>query len=249
MISHFKIIYLIFFTIITFQSLGQDLIITRKGIEITSKVLEITLDAVKYKKFENINGPTYSIGKNEVLIIRYQNGTKSIFDEKVNSVKSSDIGTVDENLSNSNTEVDLPIENIKKNSFNLMVEVGKTPYAPNNFLSYGLGIGYAIGVKSSRFKIQNELIYRKLSTYYNYYAFSPSLQFSFRELVSKLNFIGGVGPSVYLRTNPNLSIKANDLGYGANIYAGIKFNKVTTKVRFTPGRYDNLTMFGIDYSF
>ncbi len=249
--SHLKIITLVFSTILSIQSLGQDLIITRNGTEITSKVLEITLEAVKYKKFENLNGPTYSIVKNEVLIIRYQNGTKSVFDENVNNTNILDSEVTGKNLVSANLEEDAPIQDTNKNSFNLMLELGKAPYAINNSLSYGLGISYAIVVKSSRFKIQNELIYRRISSYYNYYAFMPSLQFSFKEIVSKLNFIGGVGPSAYMIPKPYFQNKSENIGIGANIYVGIKFNRIITKARYTTTNapYDNLIMFGVDYSF
>ncbi|MEY2922860.1 MAG: hypothetical protein RL108_1486 [Bacteroidota bacterium] len=248
--SLLKIISLVFFTILSIQCLGQDLIITRNGNEIISKVLEITLEAVKYKKFENSNGPTYSVGKNEVLIIRYQNGTKSVFDENVNN-NIINSGDADKNLVSTNLEEDISNQDNKKNSFNLILELGKAPYATINSLSYGLGIGYAIVVKSSRFKIQNELIYRRISSYYTYYAFMPSLQFSFKEIVSKLNFIGGVGPSVYIIPKPYFQNKNENLGIGANIYAGIKFNRIITKARYTTTNapYDNLIMFGVDYSF
>lgn len=234
----------------TIQVLGQDFIITRTGIEITSKVLEITLEEVKYKKFENINGPTYSIGKNEVLIIRYQNGTKSVFEENIKNTNILDSGVTNKNLVSTNLEEDVPIQDTDKNSFNLILELGKSSSSLNNSLSYGLGIGYAIVVKSSRIKIQNELIYRRIGSYYNYYAFMPSLQFSFKEKVSKLNFIGGVGPSVYMIPKPYFQIKS-EIGIGANIYAGIKFNRFITKARYTTTNapYDNLFMFGVDYSF
>lgn len=244
-----KIITLVFCTILSLQSFGQDLIITRKGSEIPSKVLEISLEAIKYKKFDNINGPTYSIAKNEVLVIRYQNGTKSVFDEDVNKVNTLNGNLTDNTISVNDNEEDVPVQEFKKNSLNLMFELGKAPYAPSNSISYGLGVGYAIGIKSTRLKVQNELIYRRISSYYNYYAFSPSLQISFKELVSKLNFIGGIGPAIYFIPKPYFQSKAEDLGFGTNIYAGIKFNRIITKARYTNTTYDNLIMFGVDYSF
>ncbi len=54
--------------------------ITKKtGEDITVKVLEVTTSEIKYKKFDNLDGPTFSILKSEVLIIRYKNGTKDVF--------------------------------------------------------------------------------------------------------------------------------------------------------------------------
>ena len=41
--------------------------------------MEVTTSEIKYKKFDNLDGPTFSILKSEVLIIRYKNGTKDVF--------------------------------------------------------------------------------------------------------------------------------------------------------------------------
>ncbi len=53
---------------------GQDIIYKKDGSEIRSKVIEITLTTVKYKKLENLSGPSYDILKNEVQKIVYENG-------------------------------------------------------------------------------------------------------------------------------------------------------------------------------
>ena len=57
---------------------SQDLIILKNGNEVKSKVLEITPSEVRYKKFDNPDGPTISIMKSEVSRIRYQNGTEDV---------------------------------------------------------------------------------------------------------------------------------------------------------------------------
>ena len=46
---------------------------------ILSKVVEIGATEVKYKKFSNLNGPTYTIAKAEILVINYENGEKESF--------------------------------------------------------------------------------------------------------------------------------------------------------------------------
>ena len=68
---------------------SQDLIINKNGDEIKAKVQEVGTIEIKYKKFENINGPIYTISKNEVFMIRYENGSKDVFNEikKENEVK------------------------------------------------------------------------------------------------------------------------------------------------------------------
>lgn len=59
---------------------AQDLITTRSGEDIEAKVLEVRTKEVKYKKFSFLDGPTYSISKKDILMIRYENGEKDIFD-------------------------------------------------------------------------------------------------------------------------------------------------------------------------
>lgn len=58
---------------------AQDLIVLKTGDEISSKVLEVTSDVVKYKKWTNQEGPTYSSTKAEIFMIKYANGTKDVF--------------------------------------------------------------------------------------------------------------------------------------------------------------------------
>jgi hypothetical protein len=42
-------------------------------------VQEIGLDNVKYKKYENQNGPTYTLMKSDIFMIKYENGDKDVF--------------------------------------------------------------------------------------------------------------------------------------------------------------------------
>ncbi len=67
---------------------AQDIIIFRNGEETKSKVLEVSTDQVKYKKWENQDGPTYSSLKSDIFMIKYQNGTKDIFADQ--SIKASE---------------------------------------------------------------------------------------------------------------------------------------------------------------
>lgn len=71
------IITLIFFKLTTLNA--QDIIILNNTDEIRSKVIEILDGQVKYKKWTNLNGPSYSIDKSEIFIIKYANGEKETF--------------------------------------------------------------------------------------------------------------------------------------------------------------------------
>jgi hypothetical protein len=77
-----KIFFLTFIVFLSASSLfAQDVITKKTGEDIQAKVLEIGLTEVRYKNFDNQGGPTIVILKSDILIIRYENGTKDIFKE------------------------------------------------------------------------------------------------------------------------------------------------------------------------
>lgn len=63
-------------------SAAQDLIIHRNGSEQQVRILEISSDEVKYKKWSNQNGPTYTIPTSDIFMIKYPDGSKDTFPEK-----------------------------------------------------------------------------------------------------------------------------------------------------------------------
>lgn len=66
---------------ISITAFSQDVITKKSGEDIQAKILEINQIDVKYKKFDNQNGPTFTLLKSDILIIRYENGTKDIFNQ------------------------------------------------------------------------------------------------------------------------------------------------------------------------
>ena len=61
-------------------SSAQDVITTRSGEDIQAKVLEVSPILIRYKRFSNLDGPTYSIDTSQIVMIRYENGEKDIFE-------------------------------------------------------------------------------------------------------------------------------------------------------------------------
>ena len=57
---------------------AQDIILKKNADEIQAKVLKVTETEIEYKKWENLDGPIYTIPANEIFIIKYQNGSKDI---------------------------------------------------------------------------------------------------------------------------------------------------------------------------
>lgn len=71
-----KILTLVLFLCALTQTKAQDIIIKNDKTEIKAKVLELTEDVIKYRKFEVLDGPIYSIKKSDVFMILYKNGIK-----------------------------------------------------------------------------------------------------------------------------------------------------------------------------
>ena len=63
-------------------SYAQDVIILKNGDEIEAMVTEVLPDDIKYKKATNLSGPTYTLQKSKIFIIRYQSGDKDVFDKE-----------------------------------------------------------------------------------------------------------------------------------------------------------------------
>lgn len=62
---------------------GCDIIGLKNGEEINAKVLEISQTEIKYKKCDNLDGPTLVIPKSDATKIKFSNGTTEV----INSVK------------------------------------------------------------------------------------------------------------------------------------------------------------------
>lgn len=60
---------------------AQDLIVMKNAEEILAKVTAITTDAVTYKKWSNLEGPSYTTPKSTIFYIKYQNGDKEVFQD------------------------------------------------------------------------------------------------------------------------------------------------------------------------
>lgn len=67
---------------------AQDVIVMKDGSTIISKILEIGITDIKYKKYSNINGPIYTINKSEIKTINYENGERDIYEIQDISKKS-----------------------------------------------------------------------------------------------------------------------------------------------------------------
>jgi len=61
---------------------SQDIVYLNNGTEIKAKIIEITSETVKYKRFEQLDGPIRNILLPEVLMIIYEDGTHEVFQKE-----------------------------------------------------------------------------------------------------------------------------------------------------------------------
>ncbi|WP_299818341.1 hypothetical protein [uncultured Pontibacter sp.] len=76
-----KIILVLLVLVPCFMAQAQDVLLKRNGDEIQVKVQEIGLEVIKYKRFDNLQGPVILIAKQDVFMITYENGIKEVFNE------------------------------------------------------------------------------------------------------------------------------------------------------------------------
>lgn len=101
-----RILFITFFLFGNILVFSQDIIYLKDGTEIKSKILELTNEFVKYKRFEQLEGPTRNLRISEVFMVIYEDGTREVFKE--------------ENLSNNQTQISTePVqkENIPNESY------------------------------------------------------------------------------------------------------------------------------------
>lgn len=90
--------------------LAQDVIVKKDCSTILSKVLEVNTTDIKYKKFSNQNGPTYTIPKADIMSINYENGEIDSFygndsKTKVNNDSNSSQRLIKKTADDRNAEI------------------------------------------------------------------------------------------------------------------------------------------------
>ena len=141
---HFIIFIVLLFCKITYASfpISQyeigvnvcDNIILKNGQEISAKIIEITPVLIKYKRCGKTEGPLISLYKNDVIMIRYDDGSKDLFNQAEKSDKTSQ-----------STKNDIPIGGILSLSFSLTVLLIPLPLTVAALFA---GIGFISGIGS-----------------------------------------------------------------------------------------------------
>lgn len=77
-----KMSFILIFFLFDISIYAQDVIFTVNKEEIPSKIEEINIETISYKKFDNLNGPLYIIKKSDVQKIVFENGKTETFSNK-----------------------------------------------------------------------------------------------------------------------------------------------------------------------
>ena len=87
-------------TLLTISSVfAQDIIVTTDARKIEAKILEVSLTEIKYKEIDNLDGPTFILGTNNINSIIYANGKVAVYvQEKPQEVQQQSLQTNDEEL-------------------------------------------------------------------------------------------------------------------------------------------------------
>lgn len=91
MIRFFFILIFLFWNLAPI--LSQDEITFKSGDILKAKVMEVGSGEIVYKKFENLSGPSYSVKKDQVFMIKYENGSKDVFgvDKPVTNTNNANV--------------------------------------------------------------------------------------------------------------------------------------------------------------
>jgi len=86
-----KLLLLLPLIAITSIAFSQDNIVLKNGDEINAKISEVGESYIKYRKFNNQDGPIYTKSKDEIFYIKYSNGEKEMFSKILNNKSSNNI--------------------------------------------------------------------------------------------------------------------------------------------------------------
>lgn len=122
-----KLLFILSMITCTTHVFSQDVIVKKDGSTIVSKVLEINEDNIKYKKFSNLNGPTYTVNMAEVTSVNYENGEKDVFESKKPVAQS---GLIEKQGDSRNAE----LLNLYNRSYNPSERVKRKNSSAKNYL-------------------------------------------------------------------------------------------------------------------
>lgn len=93
-----KILFCVFALMTTIVVYAQDIIVTTDARKIEAKISEVSKSEIRYKEFDNLDGPTFVMGTKEISSIIYSNGKVVVYNQpsEINQPTESVSPIVDE---------------------------------------------------------------------------------------------------------------------------------------------------------
>lgn len=211
---------LIFFLICsTLLSFSQDIIFLNNGSEIKAKVLEIENEIIKYRNFEQLDGPLRSLPKKDIFLILYQDGTREKFTEAIEQNSSKNKNNKEKQASFNSVSPNSSIqENNNPKIENRHHSKYKNDYKNSAFLGVGSTVGGAPGIGYERVIIPKTSIILAVSyigqTIDEKFGYGLGVRYSFVNIKSYLELIYGTGS--HYETG-------GTLGFSKNYLQGVSF--------------------------
>ena len=86
--NFYKVIGCLVVILMTAPIFAQDIIVTTDAKKIEAQILEVSKSEIKYKEYDNLDGPTFIISTDEISSIIYKNGKVVLYNQP-NDIKST----------------------------------------------------------------------------------------------------------------------------------------------------------------
>lgn len=223
---------------------AQDIIIKNDKIEIESKVIEINDTSIKYKKWDNLDGPIYNISKMAVFMIVYANGQKEVIKQSVNSGVVSIQNPPNTNKTNETSKLQSQINQSNLTKIDTVLDYNniRVKYKPTR-INVGFQSPFSFG-SDQEFRIVKNIL--NIGVSYNYtipkneYILESSFGFVYASLYAPVNRLSGN----YQMQDTGLFVFGQG-GYSATSFKYLDFNN---NIKYsTSGGFS--WRFGADYFF
>ena len=90
-----RVVLFIGLWVISHSVFAQDVIVLKTGDEIKAIIQEVGTETIKYKKYTNADGPTYTMLRSDIFMLKYQSGEKDVFspDDKEETQSADNVQT------------------------------------------------------------------------------------------------------------------------------------------------------------
>jgi hypothetical protein len=225
---------------------AQDVIFKNDKTELKTKVSEITETGIKYKKWDNIDGPVYTISRSEVFMILYSNGQKEIIKPATVNETGNQAGVNAAVITNTSTQNDLASQVNKSTANNIDTTIDykkfKIKYKPTRVI-VGLQSPVSVGFEYE-FRVVKNILNLGISYSYAFPTDEDIYSYSFGSIYASLYAPINRLTGNYKKQNQGLFIFGR-AGYGG---ASMEFlDYYGEKIRESSGGFT--WSMGVDYLF